>query len=68
MKKKIIIIDVIFIIITILFLFYFNYSDSIGMEALESMGRFVICLLCLCVELLVLIVSGVILLYQKFHR
>lgn len=68
MKKKIIIIDVIVIIINILFLLYFNYSDSVGLEVLESMGRFVICLLCLCVELLVLIVLGGILLYQKFHR
>lgn len=68
MKKIILILDTIFIIITISFLFYYNYTDSVGLRALEDMGSYVVCLLCLCVELLVIIILGVISMFQKLRK
>ena len=64
MKKKILITDIIFIVITILLLF-FNYTESTGLVALEDVGKFVVCLLCLGVEILILIILCVICLFKK---
>ncbi len=66
MKKIIFILDTIFIIITISFLFYYNYTDSVGLRALEDMGSYVVCLLCLCVEIVVIIILGVISVLKKY--
>lgn len=65
MKKKILITDIIFIVITILLLFYFNYTESTGLVALEDVGKFVVCLLCLGVEILILIILCVICLFKN---
>lgn len=65
MKKKILITDIIFIVITISLLLYFNYTESTGLAALEDAGKFVVCLLCLGVEALILITLCVICLCKK---
>lgn len=65
MKKIILVLDVICIVITLFFLFYYNYSESVGLKALEDMGSYVVCLLCLCIEILVMIILGVILILRK---
>ena len=49
MKKIILVLDAICIVITLLFLFYYNYNESVGLKALEDMGNYVVCLLCLCI-------------------
>lgn len=64
-KKIILVLDVICIVITLFFLFYYNYSESVGLKALEDMGNYVVCLLCLCIEILVMIILGVILILRK---
>ena len=65
MKKIILVLDAICIVITLLFLFYYNYNESVGLKALEDMGNYVVCLLCLCIEILVMIILGVILILRK---
>ena len=65
MKKIILVLDAICIVITLLFLFYYNYNESVGLKALEDMGNYVVCLSCLCIEILVMIILGVILILRK---
>ncbi len=68
MKKIILVLDVIFIVITLFFFIYYNYSESVGLKALEDMGSYVVCLLCLCVEILVMIIMGATLVLRKCAR
>ena len=42
-----------------------DYNESVGLKALEDMGNYVVCLLCLCIEILVMIILGVILILRK---
>ncbi|MBD5520241.1 MAG: hypothetical protein HDR03_03320 [Lachnospiraceae bacterium] len=69
MKAKIImLIDVISIIITIFYIRYINNRESYGMAALEDVGKVVLGLGFLGVELLILVIVCIIIIYQKFHK
>ena len=69
MKAKIImIIDVIFIVMTVLYIWYIDNSESYGLAALEDVGKVVLGLGFLGVELLILIIVCIIMIYKKFHN
>lgn len=67
MKKIMLIIDILLIVITTILLFYYNYSDSYGLEALESVGKFVVCLFSLGIEIIILIILAILWLYSKLR-
>ena len=58
-KKKILIIDITFIIVTFLLSEYYNYSDSTGLGALEDVGKYLICLIFLAIETLLFVFVAV---------
>jgi hypothetical protein len=60
MKKIIVITDLGCMLITIALLFYYNYKPSYGLDALESVGKFVLCLVALGIELIILIIVFII--------
>ncbi|MBD5520243.1 MAG: hypothetical protein HDR03_03330 [Lachnospiraceae bacterium] len=69
MKAKIImIIDVILIVITTFYVLYINNRESSGMAALGDLGRFVLGLGFLGVEILILIIVCIIIIYKKLHK
>ena len=69
MKAKIImIIDIILIAITTFYLWNLNNTDSRGMEALGDLGRFVLGLGFLGVELLILVIVCIVMIYKRFHN
>ena len=69
MKAKIImLIDVILIAITTFYVLYINNRESYGMAAFGDLGRFVLGLGFLGVELLILIIVCIIIIYKKFHK
>ena len=68
MKKIILIIDTLLIVITTILLIYYNYFDnSYGLAALESVGKFVVCLFSLGIEIIILIILAILWLYSKFR-
>ncbi len=69
MKAKIImVIDVIFISITAFYIWYIDNSESYGWAALEDVGKVVLGVGFLVVEVLILIIVCIIIIYQKFHK
>ena len=69
MKAKIIMaIDVIFISITAFYIWYIDNSESYGLAALEDVGKVVLGVGFLGVELLILIIVCIIMIYKKFHN
>ena len=67
-EKIIMVVDVILITITTFYLWNLNNTDSRGMEALGDLGRFVLGLGFLSVELLILTIVCIIIIYKKFHK
>lgn len=69
MKKIILIIDILLIVITTILLFYYNNPDNYGygLEALESVGKFVVCLFSLGIEIIILIILAILWLYSKLR-
>lgn len=69
MKAKIImLIDTMCIIITIFYIRYIDNRESYGMEALDDVGKVVIGLGFLGVEVLILIIVCIIMIYKRFHN
>ena len=66
--KLIMIIDVILIVITTFYVLYINNRESYGMEALDDLGKFILGLGFLGVEVLILIIVCIIMIYKKFHK
>ncbi len=68
MKRNMLIVDIIFIIVTVMFLVYSNTKQSTGLAALEDTGMFVIGLLSLGIEIIILILLVLTREYQKAKK
>ena len=68
MKAKILIIDLILIISTLVIMNYYNHSMNYGLAALEDAGKVLICLILLGIELLTAIIVFLIWVFSKIKK